>query len=59
VDVLVQFEEGRAPGWEFFGMGRELAEMLGRRVDFLTSSELSTYYRDDVLAEAESLYDAA
>ena len=33
VDVLVEFEPGRAPGWEFIDMADELSEMLGRRVD--------------------------
>ncbi len=59
VDVLVEFEEGQTPGLAFFSMGRELSKLLGRRVDFLTPYELSKYYRNEVLSEAEPLYDAA
>lgn len=33
--------------------------MLGRRVDLRTPNELSKYFRDEVLAEAEELYVAA
>ncbi|MBI2078912.1 MAG: nucleotidyltransferase family protein [Euryarchaeota archaeon] len=59
VDVLVEFEPGKTPGLEFFTMGDELGKILGRRVDFLTPQELSKYYRDDVLREAEPVYVAA
>jgi predicted nucleotidyltransferase len=56
VDVLVHFEPGKAPGWEFFAMQDELTEILGRRVDLNTPGFLSKYYRDRVLAEAEVVY---
>lgn len=59
VDVLVEFEEGHTPGLAFFGMQDELSAMLGRRVDLNTVGCLSPYFVDEVLAEAESLYDAA
>lgn len=59
VDVLVQFEPGRAPGWEFFRMQDELAEMLGRRVDLNTPGFLSPYFRDRVLSGAETVYERA
>jgi len=59
VDVLVEFEPGHVPGLAFFAMQRELAEMLGRFVDLNTAQCLSRYYRDEVLAEAEVVYDAA
>ena len=36
VDVLVQFEDGKAPGWEFFTMQDELEEILGHKVDLNT-----------------------
>jgi len=54
VDVLVEYAPDAVVG--LFGMARqerELADMLGRRVDFRTSAELSKYFRDEVLAEAE------
>jgi len=59
VDVLVEFEPGCVPGLAFFSMQRELSELLGRKVDLNTPADLSRYYRDNVLAEAQVLYDAA
>ena len=59
VDVLVEFEPGHTPGLAFFAMQRELADILGHKVDLSTRQDLSRYFRDAVLAEAEVLYDAA
>lgn len=59
VDVLVQFEPGATPGFGFFGMQEELSALLGRKVDLHTPGFLSKYFRDQVLREAEVLYDAA
>ena len=59
VDVLVEFDPEHIPGLAFFGMERELSEMLGRRVDLNTPGFLSPYFRDKVQAEATVLYDAA
>jgi uncharacterized protein len=56
VDVLVEFEPGHTPGWEFFGMQEELSEIIGRRVDLNTRGWLSKYFRDQVQAEARPLY---
>jgi uncharacterized protein len=58
VDVLVEFEPGRAPAWEFFGMQDELTTLFGRRVDLNTPGFLSRYFRDQVQAEAQTLYDS-
>ena len=55
VDVLVEFEPGRVPGFAFAAMQDELSDMLGRRVDLHTPNSLSKYFRDEVLAEAEDL----
>lgn len=59
VDVLVEFEPGTRVGLKFFGMEQELSEILGRKVDLNTPGFLSKYFRDEVIAEAEVLYDAA
>ena len=59
VDVLVEFEPEHVPGWEFFTMQDELSEILGRHVDLNTPDDLSKYFRDEVLDEAESFYDAS
>ena len=58
VDVLVEFEPGHAPGYEFFAMEAELAGIIGRKVDLNTPQFLSRYFRDRVLAEAEIQYAA-
>jgi predicted nucleotidyltransferase len=57
VDVLVQFEPGRTPGWEFFLMQDELADLLGRKVDLNTAGFLSPYFRERVLSEARTVYE--
>jgi hypothetical protein len=56
VDVLVEFEAGKTPGFAFFTMQDELSAILGRRADLKTPNELSKYFRNEVLAEAEELY---
>ena len=59
VDVLVEFEPGARVGLRFFGIERELSEILKHKVDLNTPGFLSKYFRDDVIARAEVLYDAA
>ena len=59
IDVLVEFEEGYRPGLEFFDFGYELAEILGRKVDFLTEKWIHERILSRVLAEAATVYDAA
>ena len=59
VDVLVEFEPEHIPGLAFFGMQRELTDMLGRQVDLNTPGFISPYFREQVQAEAAVLYDAA
>jgi predicted nucleotidyltransferase len=59
VDVLVEFEPGHTPGLGFIAMESELSAILGRKADLNTPSFLSRYFRDEVLAEAESCYVAA
>lgn len=58
VDVLVEFEPETVPG--LFGiarMERELTALLGgRKVDLRTPEDLSRYFRQSVLAEAEVQY---
>jgi hypothetical protein len=58
VDVLVEFQPGSVPG--LFGlarMERELTALLGgRKVDLRTPEDLSRYFRQSVLDEAEVQY---
>jgi predicted nucleotidyltransferase len=58
IDLLVEFEQGYTPG--LFGiarMERELSVILGgRKVDLRTPEDLSRYFRDEVLHDAEVQY---
>ncbi len=58
VDVLVEFEPGRAPGLAFIEIEAELSELIGRRVDLSTPGFLSPYLRDEVRHQAEVQYAA-
>ena len=42
----------------FAGLEMELSEILGRKVDLRTAEDLSRYFRDQVVKEAEPLYAA-
>jgi uncharacterized protein len=59
IDILVEFEPGATPGFAFMTIQGELSAILGRSVDLHTPASLSKYFRDEVLREAEALYDAA
>ncbi len=56
VDILVEFEAGRTPGYQFWAIEEELTEMFGRKVDLNTPQDLSIYFRDRVQKEAQVLY---
>jgi predicted nucleotidyltransferase len=59
VDVLVEFKPDKKIGLiRLSGLELELGEILGRKVDLNTPGLLSKYYRDQVLAQAEVMYDA-
>jgi predicted nucleotidyltransferase len=58
IDILVEFEPDHIPG--LFGiarMERELSVLLGgRKVDLRTPEDLSRYFRQQVLEEADVQY---
>ncbi len=58
VDVLVEFEpDARVGLFELYDMEQELSRMMGgRTVEINTPRSLSKYFRDQVLAEAETQY---
>lgn len=56
IDVLVEFEPGKTPGFAFFGMQEELSTILGRKVDLNTPGFLSKYFRDQIIREAKVEY---
>lgn len=58
VDLLVEFKPGHVPGLlGFIALERELAELLGERVDLVTPGGLSPYLREDVVASRSTLYE--
>ena len=59
IDVLVEFEDGATPGLAFFGMGDDLEEILGRKVDFLTAGWIHERILPGIRATAREVYAAA
>ena len=59
VDVLLEFEPETRVGLRFFRLERELSEILGHKVDLNTPGFLSRHFREEVLDEAEVLYEKA
>ncbi|RQD79362.1 MAG: nucleotidyltransferase, partial [Methanocalculus sp. MSAO_Arc1] len=55
IDVLIEFEEGKTPGFfTIFSMEEELSELFGgRKIDIRTPKDLSRYFRDDVINSCE------
>ena len=57
IDVLVEFEAHHTPGLlGIAGMELELSRMFGRKVDLRTPEDLSRYFRQSVLDEAQVQY---
>ncbi|NJK61401.1 MAG: nucleotidyltransferase family protein [Synechococcaceae cyanobacterium SM2_3_1] len=57
IDILEDFEPGHTPGFAFIDLQDQLSEMLGQAVDLNTPQDLSRYFRDQVITEAEVIYD--
>lgn len=60
VDLLAEFERGTSPTYlDLAAIESELSRLLGgQRVDLRTPAELSRYFRDEVVREAEVQYAA-
>lgn len=58
IDLLVEFDPAHIPGLiALAGMEQELSALLGgRRIDLRTAAELSRYFREQVLNEAQVQY---
>jgi uncharacterized protein len=56
LDLLVEFEPEYTPGFGFIDLQDELSQLFKRKVDLNTPQCLSRYFRDRVLAEAQTLY---
>ena len=58
IDLLVEFEPGQTPGLlGIAGMEIDLSRMLGRKVDLRTPGDLSRYFRQQVIDEAQVQYE--
>ena len=57
IDVLVEFEQNHTPGlFSIIKMEMELSKIIGRKVDLRTPEDLSQYFRDEVIKNAELQY---
>jgi hypothetical protein len=60
VDILIEFEPDERVGFvRLTAIQDELSELAGRQVDLITQGMLSPYFRDEVMAESETIYVAA
>jgi hypothetical protein len=59
IDVLVEFEVGHTPGFDFFLIEAELSQLLGCKVDLQTPNFLSPEIRRSVLSELVPAYEQA
>ncbi|MGK7956270.1 MAG: nucleotidyltransferase family protein [Crocosphaera sp.] len=57
VDVLVEFELGKTPGFAIITMEDELSTIINRKVDLRTPKDLSRYFRGEVMEEAMVIYE--
>ena len=59
IDVLVNFDEKHTPSlFEIVDMEFELSSIVGWVIDLKTPEDLSPYFRNDVIAHAEVIYNA-
>lgn len=59
VDMLVEFQpDAEITYFDLVGMEMELTRLIGRKVDLRTPAELSRFFRDRVLKEAQLQYAA-
>ncbi|MBN2211362.1 MAG: nucleotidyltransferase family protein [Sedimentisphaerales bacterium] len=58
VDILIEFEANHIPGFfKLAEMADELSPLFaGRKIDLLTPEDISRYFRDKVITQAEVQY---
>jgi predicted nucleotidyltransferase len=59
IDVMVEFEAGHTPGYNFFLIEAELSKLLGHKVDLQTPGFLSAEIHQSALTEAVTAYEQA
>jgi len=58
IDLLIEFDEGHIPGLiTLAGMEIELTKAIGRKVDLRTALDLSRFFRNEVIRQAEVQYE--
>lgn len=56
IDIMVVLDPQAKVGWEFFGLGDELAEILGHPIDCGTKDGLKLHARPSALRDAVVIY---
>ena len=57
LDILVEFIPGKIPGFfTFVDLKDDLSAIFDREVDLRTPQDLSNYFRENVVKEAQELY---
>jgi uncharacterized protein len=58
VDVLIDFYPQSTVGlFKYIDIQQNLSQSIGKKVDLLTPQAISKYFREQVLKEAESVYE--
>ena len=57
IDLLLEYVRPFSL-FDLVGLELALSKKLGKKVDLRTQNELSKYFRDEVVSEAEPLYEA-
>ena len=58
IDILIEFKPKTSVGFfKLAGIYRHFKEHLGREVDLVTPGSLSKYFRDEVMHNAETVYE--
>jgi uncharacterized protein len=56
LDLLVEFEAGKTPGFAYFHLQDALSNLFGKTVDLNTPAFLSRYFRDEIVRTAHNVY---
>jgi predicted nucleotidyltransferase len=58
VDLLVEFfPQSRIGFFRLINMQNEIEKFVGKKVDLQTPEALSKYFKDDIIKEAENIYE--
>lgn len=56
VDLFGDLQPGRVFGFNYFGLPREIGDLLGRKVDFIGRDGLHPMLKDRIVASAVQVY---